>query len=54
MSVMHGLEQHIPFKDLEFVAVYFTAALVLAFLIVYAWNKILRLVDPDRRQGGLH
>lgn len=42
-----------PFMQFD-VAVYFTSALVLAFMIVYVWNKILWFVEkkgrPDKIQ----
>ena len=54
MPVMQLLEQHIPVKDIGFITVYFTIALLLAFLIVYVWNKVIQRADPNGRLDRLH
>jgi len=47
MPLMDLLEQHIQVKDIAFITVYFTIALLLAFLIVYLWNKVIQRADPN-------
>ena len=41
------------FNHLGFFAVYFTSALVLAFTIVYVWNRILWFVERKGRQDKI-